>query len=229
MLDALITHWRNSTKAPFFLFSFFIFLPNSHMKQLFARTPGFVVRLCPCQPELLLKTCAETWMCLSLTWLRTRSLTAVRPSPTLWPHTRATARTTWWPETAEARWCSCRRSANSSSCAWCRSRFCASCRSPSCSAFSSSVATWWSNQRAWLTSWWKTGDRPKTWRPSWWGSARAMAPDAVERLRGDPKFVSAQCDRRRSLCVPDTKDMQTFTLPSKKWLQASSPTTNVCA
>lgn len=149
------------------------------MTQSFARTPAFAVRVCACPVELRVFSPTthrtETWTSPSSKRPRVRCSTGVRPSPAPWRRTLATAPTTWWPATAEARWC-CRRSANSSSCVWCRSPCCACCLSPWCSAYSSSGATWWSSPRAWLTSWWRNGDLPKTWSPSWWDSARTGDP-----------------------------------------------------
>lgn len=163
------------------------------MTQTVAWSPGFVVRLCACQVEsrvYLLITRKQTWTSPSSTWPRARCLTGVRLSLGLWRHTPAMAPTTWWPATVEGPWCWCKTSANSSSCVWCKSRCYACCRSPSCSVYFSSGATWWSNRRAWLTFWWRTGDPPKTWRQSWSGSARAWRAGTVENWSGDPVWGS---------------------------------------
>lgn len=170
---------------PFLLLLFFV-NPNSHMTQSFAWSPGFVVRLCACQQEprvVLPITRKESWMFLSSTWPRVRCSTGVRLSLELWLHTPATAPTTWWPATAEGPW-SCKTSVNSSLCVWCKSPCSACCRLLSCSGYFFSDATWWSNRKAWLTFWWRTGDPLKTWKLSWSVSASVPGSSTVENYDG---------------------------------------------
>lgn len=149
-------------------------------------------------------TLKETWTSPSSTWHRACCSTAVRLWPGLWRRTPATAPTSRWPATVEGLWCWCRTSANSSSCVWFKSRCCACCHSPSCSVFFSWGATWWSNRRAWLTSWWRTGDPPKTWRRWWSDSARARRVGTAEDLERSfgARSASACISPRRPPCCP---------------------------
>lgn len=210
------------------------------MTQSFAWSPGFVVTLFVYRVSFCKLSARQTWTSPFSTWPRTCCLTGVRPSPGLWRHTPAMAPTTWWLATAAAPWCCCKTSVNSSLCVWCKSRCYACCHSPSCSVYFFSGATWWSNRRAWLTSWWRIGDPPKTWRRSWSGSAEHGVQGTVENWKGDPTWLSVvhlqvkicicmYLLKTLSLCPSEERYARTLTFPSEKWPQEACPAANVCA